>query len=1670
MPRPPLSEIFGGAPDPRPPLAAIFGAEPGPWEADPASPSRERRQRPAGGWEYRAKAPDFSGVQSSSSTVSAAQVAKRQQMAGARRIAQEQERPVAPTLSGEEGVNPTSRPPTGPESTAVLGDLARRFAGGVRGGMTEGADFLLHLPETVGRGLASPIAEVLQEDQRRRFMVGSGRQRDIDEAVHPNAWAPLPANAPPARPLPEPEGLTALGVPPIVEETFQNAREERERRSADAPSYLRTEGDPAYSAGRLTGNLLDPTMLLLEEATAGKIASRLARREAGVAGRRGMVQAAEGLTEEEARMLARRDAFMHTQPPADVSVDIPGASRWGSESSIGQVGQHADDAAQSEALGMRASREDAKRLAAGLEAPGRAGQPFHENADEALRALGVEPTPRGGDPSAKLKLQTPRWAASPEDGFARLGEFADRHRGRALSPEDLPFQVDEMPLIRWEQEPGAYNPRRQGGHFWLLGDSTQYHVPAESTFDVGGSLPRAVIARPKNPLITGRPNFSGGKSVGEAEGAFFQRVQNAGHDAVVMIGKNGIEVVTFPQTELVPRDAESMLSRLISEGKNPELLKRAGASAEDLAVYSEIYNSPPRVFNKLFDQAEPGRDLVAFAEENALPVEKVRQWDAFLAKHVDPRRTRVGGEAYEAGFDAMPKPAPFIDRTVVARLREAVQSRQRPSLEEIFAAEPSQQAGRNAGMPELQNAGILDTEAPRIVGAEAPKIPDAWDDLGPKKSWADPSPIGLTTGTKNEVTNAERAARGLPEVEALGRKSSGENWLAAKAAFEADPQAARDLASHVAGNPRPLTGMENDLLLHDRMKLTVDHLDALDAEAQALAAGDTEGVAMAKIRRTSLESAMQVNDAAAKRSGTAWHESGMARQKLIAEDYSPLRLTTRAKVAAAEGGRELPEAVRQQLVDTAQQLEAAQAKLAGYEERVSQMEAERAVKAVQRDVARAGRSGARRGDAAALDAEYSDLSKRFAAISNTPRAGLDPELAALVAKMARNRVQRGAKGLAEVVDAIYQDIRPHVEGLEPRDVRDAISGYGVTRTHPARSEAVLELARIKQEARTLSALEDAQAAGRPAAELDALQRKVDQISGGTALPGRGPASDAERLVATKARLARREKELTQQLAEGYFPKNARRPLALDPDAVALQGQVEGLKRKAESIIRREELRNRSFPEKAMDMTAAWGRFLKLSGTATVQKIGAAAAQRALVFKPLEEFLGAGLSRMPILKEVAKEASIEGGGSVKALAKSYAGFFGKQARAEMAAGFKGQEEGAFSLAHGSVHPEKGVPAWMEYPGRVHAGLKAPAKIAAYEYAMEKQAQHFLSRGEAEMLRDPAAIATMKARAYEYAQRDIFMGDNALSDLISSGLRDRPGQRTAAKVGKTVGKVLMPIQKVPTSYAIEATHYVAGLPKGAIRVGKAYRMGLKATKDQAERDIAGIVKAGLEKYAESRGTSVADEADRIMMNFRKGTLGAGLIALGATGVVEVGGYYRPGEHRGEGELHPGQVRIGGVDSGIVLPHNLLHHPAIEALQVGGTIFRAKTLGEGITDSAWGLAEQVPFLEEPLSAARAAMYDRQGTRFLGSVARGMTIPPDAQRLARVMDQKEEPTAGEAIGQFLGFGGLEAFGLHVPEIETVRRKPRGNFLERLRKEELLGIPGLRQRAGGYQEEDAEP
>lgn len=935
------------------------------------------------------------------------------------------------------------------------------------------------------------------------------------------------------------------------------------------------------------------------------------------------------------------------------------------------------------------------------------------------------------------------------------------------------------------------------------------------------------------------------------------------------------------------------------------------------------------------------------------------------------------------------------------------------------------------------------------LAVEAPEIDDATRRLLNMRPEAELPPM-RTTGTKNAVTAAERATRGLPEVEVEARRTLGATWERAKQVLDEDPDAPRQLAQDVARRPRQLSAEDNALLLHDRMRITNDHRDVLAAEDAAIAAGDTKALATARVRRVALEKAMAVNDEAARKAGYEWGLAGRARQMLIKEDYSPVRLIQRAKVAAA--GKAVPREVEERLVAVSRELDGALSRLRVFEEGATARSAERFLAREARKVEAGARRTGRRATSQNLGAEFAGLAGEFRRLSATPRAGLDPDLAAVVYQMAKNRARAGVTSLSQVVDEIHGAVKGAAD-LTPADVRDAIAEGGpVSQKIPPHVHVFKDL---REQAKLLKRIEAAEAGEEivtkggakrriPPPELAALRERLRTVMTEHNI---GPGSGAARLAALKKRLQAKMAELEKVKATGVRPERARRPPpTFDPEAINLQANVVRLRREADAAIRQAGLRNRTGLDKAIDWTVGWGRFLKLSSTRSLLRAPVSAVSRVFLFNPIREVLGAPLTKLPgeAGRLFRERAPVEGGFSGHAIVKSWARFFSKDTRAASWGHLRRMEEDPLNLAHGgnafmsdTPHDLEKIPRWMNIPGHVNAALEdVPVRYASYELAvrklekfqraMEDQGREIITRGGD--LTDPLEQLNAEARAFEWATRQVFMQDDPLvsafrSKVVARKYGERGAARGAVNVAKGLLESQLPILKVPVNILKERIDYATGLPVGIIRL----------------RDA---IKAGID-------TLPYEEGDAIARQLKSGTFGLGLAWLGWAAADHLGGYFT-GRKAGVDEVGEGEIEIFGIKIPQVWGAD---HPGLMQMHFFATLrkthdrYREGGLQRGTAAATLETGRNVPFLDLPYEALDSLRQSREGRdgaqRFVGGYFRGMTLPPDAQRLAKILDQYgDDPEMVDAILQQLG----------LQRTDHRKRRP-DNLLE----EYQTGIPGLR-------------
>ena len=208
--------------------------------------------------------------------------------------------------------------------------------------------------------------------------------------------------------------------------------------------------------------------------------------------------------------------------------------------------------------------------------------------------------------------------------------------------------------------------------------------------------------------------------------------------------------------------------------------------------------------------------------------------------------------------------------------------------------------------------------------------------------------------------------------------------------------------------------------------------------------------------------------------------------------------------------------------------------------------------------------------------------------------------------------------------------------------------------------------------------------------------------------------------------------------------------------------------------------------------------------------------------------------------------------------------------------------------------------------------------------------------------------------------------------------------SAKLAAAGVRTVLPIVRVPTNIVGEAIEYATGLATGSAKTAQAFRAGIDQLKPE--------------------------QADQIMRELKKGSIGSAALLLGYFLPQYVGGFYQQGEKRPAQDVKYGGVRVFGHE----IPRVLLHTPLIETLQLGATVSRVadsklrkkdvekRGVWEGIYAGAIGLADDVPFLSEMTQISKAFNPHEKG-QFWGELAKARVVPQLLSQSAEYFDKDE-------------------------------------------------------------------
>lgn len=452
------------------------------------------------------------------------------------------------------------------------------------------------------------------------------------------------------------------------------------------------------------------------------------------------------------------------------------------------------------------------------------------------------------------------------------------------------------------------------------------------------------------------------------------------------------------------------------------------------------------------------------------------------------------------------------------------------------------------------------------------------------------------------------------------------------------------------------------------------------------------------------------------------------------------------------------------------------------------------------------------------------------------------------------------------------------------------------------------------------------------------------------------------LGAYKNQLQKRLDQLNGEINGTYAKGPKPDPRKLDQASEDLKTEIAKAQSKLDAMERNRQ------PKGFQDRWVAYRRFVALSRLGSISKLGAAASER-MIFSPLEEVTG--LPARYLMPNIERKAPTHGRPSLRAEAGAVNRYFSRETWTKHAVDKFRTGENYLDAKYGNKDHFEGEyekPTILNFPGRVHGAIKTPAQVASFERAQIKGTLWAERQGLD--VSDPLVQSHIDAMAYQESLRTILMQDNVATDLYKGVVSSLERSKyPAGKVVATAMRSFMPIVKVPTNFAGEVGLHAFGGVRAAWEVAGAKLAGKDLTPEQC---------------------------DVVLRSLKKNGVGGMMFALGYMNADKLGGEFAPGHKRKESDPEYGAIKIGSFE----VPHNILHNPAIEALQIGATFrkihdeeMKNRVSGHpflrAAEGSALGAVENIPFIDFPKRAGRAMDSDRNLEKFAGEQAASMALP---------------------------------------------------------------------------------
>jgi hypothetical protein len=323
-------------------------------------------------------------------------------------------------------------------------------------------------------------------------------------------------------------------------------------------------------------------------------------------------------------------------------------------------------------------------------------------------------------------------------------------------------------------------------------------------------------------------------------------------------------------------------------------------------------------------------------------------------------------------------------------------------------------------------------------------------------------------------------------------------------------------------------------------------------------------------------------------SGTVTGRALQARKVRVLQDYSLANMLIR--VRKANNNRNLTNEQINEVSDRYNELIEAEAKLkAKVEQLTKENEKLRLAKSeakLRREAASDTRNRNRAEVKEALKKERSSILEDISKAIQRSRGkiSMNPfpdEVFPLIGKLAKNYYLDGITSIEAIVDKVYEDVKDLAEGVTRRDVRDAISGYGRD-TRPTQNDLQRELFDLREQAKLISRIEDAEAGVKKAKD-----DKVKRVASDEVQKLRARLKDLTKgedsLEAIKKSLKRRIDEVKGKINRKDYSKPEKIEVELDDEAKKLQEAYRKIKFEFDVAVEKDKLSNRTQAEVWQDL-------------------------------------------------------------------------------------------------------------------------------------------------------------------------------------------------------------------------------------------------------------------------------------------------------------------------------------------------------------------------------------------------------------------------------------------------------------------------------------------------------